>query len=327
VQTQGRRNDHDAPLDLQVRMDVPAHAPLARFRFAGSDVQAGDLVTDQAWLGGDLAAEYWDGGPGVQRGEEAGMAWSATDRLLMLTLAVDNHGDADPADASHDCYEQMVAFARKAGYPFLLRLWNYIPQINRGAGDRERYRRFCLGRNLALEEAGVAESDLSAATAIGTHGERMLIHFLAGRSRGIPIENPRQVAAYHYPRIYGPRSPSFARAMAIPLEGGGHGLFVSGTASIVGHETIHPGALTPQIDETIANLQALLGEAARRLDTPGLAGFNGDSLLRVYLRDASQWDRVAERIHATWPEARLAGLEAEICRDDLMAEIEAWHRA
>ena len=326
MQTQGRSNDQEVPLELQVGAQAPAHAPLARFRFSGDDVQPGDLVTDQAWLGGDFTAEYWDGGPGVQRGEEAGLAWSATDRLLMLTAAVDNHGDADPTDASHDCYEHMLAFARAAGYPFLLRVWNYLPQINRGSGDDERYRRFCLGRQLALEKAGVAESELCAATGIGTYGERILIHFLAGRTRGVPVENPRQVAAYRYPRIYGPRSPSFARAMAVPLEGGGHGLFVSGTASIVGHETIHPGSLMPQLDETMANLEALLGESARRLDAPELAGFNRDSLLRVYLRDASQWERVAERIRATWPEARLAGLEAEICRDDLMVEIEAWHR-
>ena len=33
---------------------------------------------------------------------------------------------------------------------------------------------------------------------------------------GTPVENPRQVSAYRYPRQYGPQPPSFARAMLPP---------------------------------------------------------------------------------------------------------------
>lgn len=327
VQTQGRQHEHGVFPHLAVLPAISSPEPLACFRFTAPDSAPGDLATDQRWLGGDVTAEYWDAGSGVSRGATDGLSWSATDDLLLMSMAVDNHGDADPADASRDCYRRMVAFARDSGYPWLLRLWNYLPQINRGPGDRERYRRFCVGRNLALEEAGIAHSELCAATAVGTHGQRLLIHVLAGRTRGIPVENPRQVAAYRYPRIYGPRSPSFARAMAIALGGGRYGLFVSGTAGIVGHRTIHPGELMPQIDETILNLEALLAESASRLAAPALAGFNADSMLRVYLRDASRWHDVEERIRSAWPEARLVGLEAEICRHDLTVEVEAFHRA
>lgn len=338
LQTQGQQQDHRKPVQLAVRTAPSLPEPLARFRFAdagvagdasplGSAAGTLDLATDQRWLGGDFASEYWETAGGITRGATDGLCWSATDDLLFMSMAVANHGDDDPMAASHDAYEHMLAFARAQGYPWLLRLWNFLPQINHGEGDRERYRRFCLGRNLALEEAGIPESELCAATAVGTDGERLLIHCLAGRGRGVPIENPRQVAAYHYPRLYGPRSPSFARAFGLDLGPAGTGLFVSGTASIVGHRTIHPGELMPQVDETLLNLQALLGEAAERLDAPGLARFNGDSLLRVYLRAPERWDEVAARIRACWPEVHLAGLAADICRHDLEVEIEAFHRA
>ncbi len=338
MQTRGQQQDHRTPVALAVRTAPSRPQALAHFRFgdgggahdasvAAPATAALELATDQRWLGGDFAAEYWESAGTVSRGATDALCWSATDDLLFMSMAVTNHGDDDPMAASHDAYEHMLAFARAEGYPWLLRLWNFLPQINHGEGDQERYRRFCLGRNLALEEAGIAESELCAATAVGTHGERLLIHCLVGRSRGVPIENPRQVAAYHYPRLYGPRSPSFARALGLDLGGEGTGLFVSGTASIVGHQTIHPGELMPQLDETLLNLQALLGEAAEKLHAPGLARFNGDSLLRVYLRVPERWDEVAARIRECWPEVHLAGLAADICRHDLEVEIEAFHRA
>ncbi len=327
MQLHDQANHDGGPVPLRVTCRACPPDPLARFRFAGDDPRDGDLLTDQRWLGGDCGHECWDAGAPVARGTTDDIAWAATDELLLLSFAATNHDADDPAAVTEDAYRRLIGFAREAGYPWLLRLWNFIPQINRGEGDGERYRRFCLGRNVALEEAGIAQSELCAATAVGTHGKRLLIHMLAGRRRGVPVENPRQVAAYHYPRIYGPRSPSFARALGLPLADGGQALFVSGTASIVGHRTLHPGEVMPQVDETLLNLEALLGAAAERLGKPDLAGFNGDSLLRVYLRHPEHWDAVAERIRSTWPSALLAGLEADICRSDLCVEIEAFHRA
>ena len=338
MQTPGPQQDYRKPVQLAVRTAPSLPEPLARIRFADAgemgEVEpitsaAGtlDLATDQRWLGGEFAAEYWETPGAITRGATDALCWSATDDLLFMSMAVTNHGDDDPMGASHDAYEHMLAFARAEGYPWLLRFWNFVPQINHGEGDQERYRRFCLGRNLALDEAGIPASELCAATAVGTHGERLLIQCLSGRSRGVPIENPRQVAAYHYPRLYGPRSPSFARAFGLDLGEEGTGLFVSGTSSIVGHRTLHEGELMLQVDETLLNLQAVLGEAAEQLDAPGLADFNGDSMLRVYLRVPERWDEVAARIRACWPEVRLVGLVADICRHDLGVEVEAFHRA
>ena len=56
----------------------------------------------------------------------------------------------------------------------------------------------------------------------------------------VPLENPRQTAAYHYGAAYSPQSPKFSRGMALRY-GPETILFVSGTASITNAETRHPG--------------------------------------------------------------------------------------
>ena len=52
--------------------------------------------------------------------------------------------------------------------------------------------------------------------------------------------------------------PTFSRAALADLGAGEVALFVSGTASIVGHETQHPGDVRAQTLETLNNLRAVL---------------------------------------------------------------------
>ncbi len=91
---------------------------------------------------------------------------------------------------------------------------------------------------------------------------RISIYFLAARQPPKMIENPRQTSAYHYPPKFGKHSPIFSRA-CVWGEPGSARLFVSGTASIVGHETIHRGDVVAQTRETMVNIGALLEEANR----------------------------------------------------------------
>ena len=141
------------------------------------------------------------------------------------------------------------------------------------------------------------------------------------------IENPRQVSAYRYPRRYGPRSPSFARATAVAGPDGSTLLMISGTASVVGHRTLHEGDVDAQLEEVIRNLETLLSESASQLGRPGLAEFDEASLLRVYLRHAEDWPAIERRLRQRWPGVHLAGLRGDVCRADLLVEIEAVSRS
>jgi chorismate lyase/3-hydroxybenzoate synthase len=145
---------------------------------------------------------------------------------------------------------------------------------------------------------------------------------LAGRKPGLQIENPRQLSASLYPPRYGLRSPMFARAALVP-NGRGAQLLVSGTASIVGHESLHIGDPEAQLEETARNFEALV-EAAMKADSGGpRASRVRLESLKVYLRNREDYARLIPRIRRLFAvEAQPLVLRADICRRELLVEIE-----
>ena len=204
------------------------------------------------------------------------------------------------------------------------RNWMTHATITLGDGDIERYRQFCIGRARGLGDFDPTR--LPAATAIGRCDEaRVLqVYWLAARAPGTPLENPRQLEAWRYPRQYGPQAPSFARAMLPPTVGRAP-LLLSGTASVVGHATRHAGLLLEQLGETFANFDALITEA--RKQQPELpSAFDGSSRLKVYVRDHADLPLVADALKARLgSEVPCLLLHAAICRRDLALEIDGVH--
>jgi chorismate lyase / 3-hydroxybenzoate synthase len=239
--------------------------------------------------------------------------------------------DVDEAEAGGDltraaelAYERVFALLRETGGPPLLRLWNYLPRINEEAGGAlERYRQFNIGRQAAFVAAGErAFEGAPAACALGKRGGPLSVRYLAGPARALALENPRQVPAWAYSRRWGPKSPTFSRAVLADAGAGRIALLISGTASIVGEATVHEGDLAAQVGETLANLRALLGAAEARSS----ARFALDELaLTVYLRRAADLAGVQALLHAAAPRAaaRAEVFEADICRRELLVEIEA----
>ena len=101
-------------------------------------------------------------------------------------------------------------------------------------------------------------------------------------------------------------------------------LLLSGTASVVGHETLHADSLSAQLEETFANFGSLLDEAHRR--RPALpANFGADTRLKVYLRDAGERAVVETALARLAPGVPTVLLLADICRRDLRIEIDGVH--
>ncbi|HYG05278.1 MAG TPA: pteridine-dependent deoxygenase [Stenotrophomonas sp.] len=268
-------------------------------------------------------AEVWRGDtPALTGRSDDGIAWAENGTLQFGAIVIDEHPGLDIEAASALAYARMSHFIAERGYAHALRIWNYFDALTEGDGDQERYRRFCVGRVRGLGR--VEEGRLPAATCIGSFGgpRQLLVYWLAARSPGLAVENPRQVSAYRYPRQYGPQSPSFARAM-LPPAGSQAPLLLSGTASIVGHATAHHGNVRAQLEEILVNIEALRSEAAQR--APGLAADMDDpgTLLKVYVRDRDAVPVVAaaldERFGQRVPRVLL---HAEVCRRELAVEIE-----
>lgn len=280
---------------------------------------------------GQAPFEVWHANAPVTHGRHGDIRWSSDGMLLFGAIEIDegalataSHSGIEQAAAS--AYAQLTAFVRASHTPHLLRIWNYIDAITLGEGDAERYREFCIGRARGLGDFDA--QTLPAATAIGRCDDARVIqvYWLAAHAPGTPVENPRQVSAYRYPRRYGPQSPSFARAM-LPPTGSDMPLLLSGTASVVGHASQHEGELLAQLEETFANFDALLGAArVRRPDLP--AHFGAGSRLKVYVRDRDDMPLVAaaldQRLGDDVPRVLL---HAAICRRELAVEIDGVHAA
>ena len=97
---------------------------------------------------------------------------------------------------------------------------------------------------------------------------------------------------------------------------------MSGTASVVGHESKHHDCVESQLVETFANFDSLLG-AARGLRPELPARCGAQSRLKVYVRDAEAMPRIAEALEAHLdPTVPRVLLHAAICRRELRVEID-----
>lgn len=281
---------------------------------------AGSLGTP---LLGSLPADLgeWVGGSGVRH---VGCVRYRVDGPWLRAVAQVDDRDGGLQAASQRAYAELFRVLAEGDHWHPLRFWNYLAGINREEGGSERYRQFNAGRQQAFLDAGRAAFDgAPAACALGSQGGPLRVHLLAGPSAPVPIENPRQVSAYRYPVGYGPRSPSFSRAALVDAGGGRRVLLVSGTASIVGHATLHVGDVARQAAESLLNIATLLAVAADR-QGPGFAMEH--LVCTVYLRHATDLAIVREVLERTvGARATRAALwfQADICRADLLVEIEA----
>jgi chorismate lyase / 3-hydroxybenzoate synthase len=262
---------------------------------------------------------------GLTRLAGAGGAFVDADGWQVGGFDIDeSEADGGLARAAERAYERVFAALRAAGSPPLLRLWNYLPRINEESGGAlERYRQFNVGRQAAFVAAGEAAFEgAPAACALGKRSGPLSVRYLAGPARVLALENPRQVPAWAYSRRWGPKSPTFSRAVLADAGAGRVALLISGTASIVGERSLHEGDVGAQVGETLANLRALLGVAEARSS----ARFALDALaLTVYVRRAEDWGDVRTLLQAAAPHAaaRADCFEADICRRELLVEIEA----
>lgn len=255
--------------------------------------------------------EVWRSPFPVTYGRRGCVAFSRNGDVLFGAVVAAN-GDLETL--AERAYTSVLETIRAEGFPHLLRVWNYVRGINAGAGEDERYKRFCAGRHQALSAAGIGKQQFAAASTVGMHDGDLAIHFIAGRKPGRQVENGRQVSAYDYPPQYGLQPPSFSRATIVRF-GAESLLFISGTASIVGHETRHRGDIVAQTEETLVNLEAVAyacGSSIHEL-----------ALVKVYLRRPEHAEEVTSRLRSAMPKAKLMALHADICRADLLLEVEA----
>ncbi len=292
---------------------APNTMALVRFGPQSQPAPAGVLSIDV-----DLAPlvpapdEVWSSDETVTTGRDGEIRFAHDSHSLFGVIEVKEADFADVRQVAAHAYASIQTFQRKAGST-LLRMWNFLDAVNEGADDLERYRQFCVGRAEAL---GDARGDYPAATAIGRqHASGTLqVFWIGAKQPGRALENPRQVSAYRYPRTHGPASPSFSRA-TLAVDGT---LLISGTASIVGHTSQHHDNAIAQLNETLLNLDALIEHAHVQRGSADAAA----PLLKVYIRNPNDIEMIRARLYERFAPERIIFLTADICRRELLLEIE-----
>jgi chorismate lyase/3-hydroxybenzoate synthase len=281
--------------------------------------------------GADRAVEVWRLSGPMRSGQSGRVTYRHNGRLLFASLSIceQEFADAGACGSGHALrsateagYSELFSTIEALHFPHPLRIWNFLPEINGQSEGGERYWHFNGARqNAFLGFNRCIAGNVPAASAVGAHSSAPLtIYCIASASAPISLENPRQRSAWAYPSQYGPRSPTFARAC---IEGdNAHTLFISGTASIVGHETAHAGDECEQTRETLRNISAMIEAANRRIGTQRFS--LADLRYKVYVRHAQHLasiERELRRAIGDQPPAMY--LQADICRRELLVEIEA----
>ena len=268
-------------------------------------------------LAPDHYVEYWTASGTPTPIHEGPVRLLEHEDVLFATWTGPDHGLREQTEHA---YRALLAACHARGFEHLARVWNYFGDIHAEEDGLERYQAFCMGRATALETLEIPLASMPAATAIGSDQRQLVIYLIATRTPAESLENPRQVSAYHYPARYSPKSPTFARATRLETASGPL-ILLSGTASIVGHESRHPDDVVAQARETLANLRSLHDTAGHELPRP--------AWLRVYLRHPEDRPKVAavlaEHYHDVHPGPIVQWVRGDVCRRELLLEIEGVH--
>jgi len=284
-----------------------------------STVRIPTIDIDLPQLQENSLVEVWHSSEATEHGVAGFIHYGKTAKLLFACLEFEC--DADLQKQTETVYREIFSFVSQEGYPHILRIWNHFPSINDYEHAIERYQLFCLGRLSAFQKhfGDNFQQRLPAASAIGTKGGKFSLYFVAATEPGYYLENPRQISAYRYPGKYGPCSPSFARATLFAQENMNK-LILSGTASIVGHETLHIGEPIKQLEETIRNIDGLLKHKTVLPRQKQPAQFAN---VKVYIRHPDDLERIRLPVSEYFgQQTPVLYLHGDICRGDLLLEIE-----
>ncbi len=318
-------------LDVSLRRNFATARPdqnlLLAFHFGAGVAAGGDgPIVDPglAPIDSDTTFEGWWYGGDVDHWENGDIRITECDDYACVILQREEPPNVDFHDFVRAAYQDVLRAAARTEHRNVARIWNYFASINEGEGNAERYRQFSVGRAEAFAAAGIRNDVFPAGTAIGCpDGGRLSIIALTTRHQTRRIENPRQVSAFHYPRQYGRKSPTFSRSVYV--EDRYRQIFlISGTASVVGHESAHPHDTAAQTDETLQNLEHLDRSLSRWSDRWARPTVNPTSILRVYLRNPEDHETVAARLRRHFGDIseNCVFLHGDICRRELTVEID-----
>ncbi len=244
----------------------------------------------------------------------------------------------DTRKAAKTAFDQMRAIleAEQMSLNHIVRQWNFIGNILEVKNELQNYQIFNEVRSENYHKYRTVHS-YPAATGIGMKFGGVTLDCCAVKTEKnlkiIAIDNPEQIRPYDYGQqvlrgklLEGKKikqPPQFERAVYISDDLYST-LFVSGTASIIGQDTIGIDDVEKQTVVTIENI-------SRLTDTTRIGHLTGNPdpnlgnliLLRVYIKYQADFMKVKTICKHYFKDVPAIYIEADVCRDNLLVEIEA----
>lgn len=208
--------------------------------------------------------------------------------------------------ATEEVYKYLFDNLKEGKFKYINKIWNIIPDVHKN------YSEFNKARRIAFKESGYKR--IPVAVGIGSEVTEMFLAFELGNTKPFIIDNVNQVQPKDYSGIYG-APPLFSRAAMI-----GDGLYIAGTASIIGQKTVHPANIDMQTQTTLYNIMNILDEY-NRITKKNLTP--NDLFYTVYLPDWSNLKNVCDVLDTLIYPENVSFFHNDLCRKDLMVEIEA----
>jgi hypothetical protein len=218
----------------------------------------------------------------------------------------------------------------------IIRQWNYIGNILNVRKGFQNYQIFNEVRSEYYNRYRTVHG-YPAATGIGMGLNGVIIDFCAVQADGSVqirgLSNPNQVNAYEYGQIVlkgiketgkpKKQPPQFERALLFATQKSPV-LYISGTASIKGQETIGIRDVKKQTLVTIDNIKKLADlQLIKEITGKGTEYALRYTLLRVYIKYQKDFVVVRKICEEMFPSVPAVFIQADICRDNLLTEIEA----
>lgn len=224
-------------------------------------------------------------------------------------------------------------------YNNIVRQWNYIENIilvdNEKDAYLQNYQIFNDLRALFYEKSEFTNGYPSA-TGIGTINGGCTIEVIVfkekKRNTVKPVTNSMQIDAHSYStnqlvgnaieEVRKVSTPKFERGKFLQLDNVGL-LFISGTASIIGEQTVYNDDVSKQTITTLQNIENLISMnnlGKNHINTayqPRLLNY------RVYLKNEADYSIVKSLCDTYFGIDKGFIVHADICRDNLLVEIEA----
>lgn len=215
----------------------------------------------------------------------------------------------------------------------IVRQWNYIGDIVAYRDSKQNYQEFNDARSIYYKN-GEWKNGYPAATGIGASCNGIIVGGIAFKEKkpGVkvifPIDNPLQIAAH----VYSKRvlvdddnnamksTPKFERAKLIETANGAY-CFVSGTAAIRGEESVDASSAELQTIKTIENIEYLVSK--ENLVRFGCKPYNLKyAKILVFIKNAEDYEEVKSVVAKAYPNIPIAYTIADVCRRELLVEIE-----